>query len=96
MRPSVVFKQNREFVREAVARYPMENPRIFGSILHGTDEEGSDIDLLVDAPLGTTLIDLIGLEQELQRKLGVPVQVLTPDDLHRFYRDKVLAEARPV
>jgi predicted nucleotidyltransferase len=96
MRPSEVFEQNRELVREAVSRYPMQNPRIFGSVLHGTDKEGSDIDILVDAPLGTTLIDLIGLEQELQHKLGVPVQVLTPGDLHRFFRDKVLAEAQPV
>jgi predicted nucleotidyltransferase len=96
MRPSEVLEQNREFVREAVSRYPMRNPRIFGSVLYGTDNEDSDIDILVDAPLGTTFIDLIGLEQELQRKLGVPVQVLTPADLHRFFRDKVLAEAQPV
>lgn len=96
MRPSEALEQNREFVREAVGRYPMRNPRIFGSVLHGTDKEGSDIDILVDAPLGTTLIDLIGLEQELERKLGVPVQVLTPGSLHRFFREKVLAEAQPV
>ena len=96
MRPSAVFEQNRELVREAVGRYPMRNPRIFGSVLHGTDKEGSDIDLLVDAPLGTTLLDLIGLEQELQEKLGVPVQVTTSEGLHRFIRDKVLAEAQPI
>ena len=96
MRPSEVFEQNRDFVREAVTRYPMRNPRIFGSVLHGTDTEGSDIDILVDAPVGTTLLHLIGLEQELQSKLGVRVQVLTPEDLHRFFRDKVLAEARPI
>lgn len=96
MRPSVVFEQNRALVRDAVGRYPMRNPRIFGSVLHGTDLEGSDIDILVDAPLGTTLLDLIGLEQELQRQLGVNVQVVTPEGLHRFIRDKVLSEARPV
>jgi predicted nucleotidyltransferase len=96
MRPSEVFERNRKFVREAVSRYPMRNPRIFGSVLHGTDKEGSDIDILVDAPVGTTLIDLIGLEQELERRLGVPVQVVTPDELGRRFRDKVLAEAEPV
>jgi uncharacterized protein len=96
MRPSEVFEQNRELIREAVQRRRTTNPRVFGSVLHGTDKDDSDIDILVDAPLGTTLIDLIGLEQELERKLGVRVQVLTPGSLHSFFRDKVLAEAEPV
>lgn len=96
MRPSEILEKNRQVVRDAVSRYPMRNPRIFGSVLHGTDGEKSDIDILVDAPLGTTLLDLIGLEQELEKKLGVRVQVTTPDGLHRFFRDKVLAEARPL
>jgi predicted nucleotidyltransferase len=96
MRPSEILERNRDLVREAIGRYPVRNPRVFGSVLHGTDRDGSDIDILVDAPLGTTLIDLIGLEQELEQKLGVPVQVMTPGSLHRFFRDKVLAEAQPV
>ena len=96
MRPSEVFEQNRELIREAVQRRRTTNPRVFGSVLHGTDKDDSDIDILVDAPLGTTLIDLIGLEQELERKLGVRVQVLTPGSLHSLFRDKVLAEAEPV
>jgi len=96
MRPSEVFEQNREFVREAVSRYPMRNPRIFGSVLHGTDKEGSDIDILVDAPDGTTMLHLIGLERELRDRLGVPVQVLTPLDLGRRFRQRVLAEAQPI
>ncbi len=95
MRPSVAFEKNRALVRQVVARYRTTNPRIFGSVLHGTDKEGSDIDLLIDAPL-STLLDLIGLEQELERTLGVPVQVVTPGELHRFLSDKVLDEARPV
>ncbi|MBK8083362.1 MAG: nucleotidyltransferase family protein [Devosia sp.] len=96
MRPSEIFEQNRSFVREVIGRYPVRNPRIFGSVLHRTDRDTSDIDILVDAPLGTTLLDLIGLEQELQKRLGVPVQVVTPGSLHRFFRDKVLSEAQPV
>lgn len=96
MRPSEVFEQNREFVREAVGRYRTSNPRVFGSVLHGTDKEGSDIDILIDTLPGATLLDLIGLEQELEREMGVPVQVLTPNELGRRFRDRVLAEAQPV
>ena len=96
MRPSEVFEQNRALIRELVARRRTANHRVFGSVLHGTDHEGSDIDLLVDALPGATLFDLGGLQEELAERLGVPVQVVTPSELSRYFRDKVIAEARPV
>ncbi|OEO28563.1 nucleotidyltransferase [Devosia insulae DS-56] len=96
MRPSEVLEQNRKLVRDMVARSPARNPRVFGSVLHGTDTEDSDIDILVDAPAGTTMLHLIGLERELRDRLGVRVQVLTPGDLGRRFRDRVLAEAQPI
>jgi predicted nucleotidyltransferase len=96
MRPSEVFEQNREFIREVAARRRTANPRIFGSVLHGTDHDGSDIDLLVDTLPGTTLFDLGGLQEELAERLGVPVQVVTPPELSRYFREKVLSEAEPV
>ena len=96
MRPSEVFEKNRELIREVAARRRTTNPRIFGSVLHGTDKEGSDIDILVDTLPSTSLFDLGGLQVELEETLGVPVQVVTPKELSRYFRDKVLAEALPV
>jgi predicted nucleotidyltransferase len=43
-----------------VERFHTSNPRVFDSVLHGTDQNGSDIDLLVDALPGATLFDLGG------------------------------------
>jgi hypothetical protein len=96
MRPSEVFEQNRAVIRELVARRRTTNPRVFGSVLHGTDREGSDIDILVDTLPSTTLLDLGGLQVELEETLGVPVQIVTPRELSRYFRDRVLAEAQPV
>jgi len=96
MRPSEIFERKRQFVREAVAPYRTTNPRIFGSVLHGTDREDSDIDILIDTLPGATLVDLIGLENELRDELGVPVQVLTPNELGRRFRHRVLAKVQPV
>lgn len=96
MRPSVALDLQRSAVREAASRFRAANPRVFGSVLHGTDREGSDLDLLVDALPGATLFDLGGLQDELETLLGVHVDVLTPADLPRKFRAKVLAEARPV
>jgi len=96
MRPSIALDLGRHAIREAASRFNTVNPRIFGSVLHGTDREGSDLDLLVDALPGTTLFDLGGLQDELESLLGIPVDLLTPADLPPKFRAKVLAEARPV
>ena len=96
MKPSTALDIRRTAVREATARFHTANPRVFGSVLHGRDSEGSDLDLLVDPLPGTTLFDLGGLQVELEELLGVPVDLLTPGDLPAKFRAQVLAEARPV
>lgn len=96
MRPSELLDLKRSAVREATSRYRAANPRVFGSVLHGTDQDGSDLDLLVDALPGATLFDLGGLQEELETLLGVHVDLLTPADLPPGFRSKVLEEARPV
>ncbi|MDR2017071.1 MAG: nucleotidyltransferase family protein [Burkholderiales bacterium] len=94
MRPSIALDLKRNAVREVTSRFRVSNPRVFGSALHGTDQDGSDLDLLVDALPGTTLFDLGGLQDELESLLGVHVDLLTPEDLPSKFRDKVLAEAQ--
>ena len=96
MRPSQALRQHREAVCLAAARHRVVNPRVFGSALRGDDSDGSDLDLLVDTLPGTTLLDLGGLQDELQELLGVPVDVLTLKDLPAKFRDTVDQEARPV
>lgn len=96
MRPSVVLDMKRSAVREAVNRFRTANPHVFGSVLHGTDRDGSDLDLLVDALHGATLLDLGGLQDDLESLLGIHVDLLTPGDLPPKFRAKVLAEAQPV
>lgn len=96
MRPSQALHQHRDAVCLAAARYRVANPRVFGSAMRGDDRDGSDLDLLVDALPGTTLLDLGGLQDELQELLGVSVDVLTLKDLPARFRDIVAREARPV
>lgn len=96
MKPSVIFNLKRDEVRAAISHYSVVNPRIFGSVLHGNDQEGSDIDLLVDALPGTTLFDIGGLQDQLETLLNIPVDIRTPYDLPTKFRFQVLAEAQPV
>lgn len=96
MRPSVALDLKRDAVREITGHFRAVNPRVFGSVLHGTDLDDSDLDLLVDPLPGATLFDLGGLQFELEELLGIPVDLLTPGDLPPSFRDKILSEARPV
>jgi uncharacterized protein len=96
MKPSDTLKLHRDAVLKATKRLKVANPRVFGSVVRGTDTEGSDLDLLVDVLPGTTLFDLGGFQYEVQALLGVRVDVLTPRGLPVRFRDKVLSEAKPI
>ncbi|MGB5563621.1 MAG: nucleotidyltransferase, partial [Sedimenticolaceae bacterium] len=37
MKPSVALDRKRAAVRELTGRFPAANPRVLGSVLHGTD-----------------------------------------------------------
>lgn len=94
--PSVILNQQRHLIREIVAQFKITNPRIFGSVIHQTDNENSDLDLLVDTLPETTLFDLGGLQDELETHLGIRVDVKTPLDLPIHFRQQVLQEAQPL
>lgn len=96
LKPSTVLNQNRELIRQVVLSHRSSNPRVFGSVIHGTDTDTSDLDLLVDPLPGVTLFDLGAIQIELEESLGISVDVLTPKDLPRKFRDQVLGEALPV
>jgi uncharacterized protein len=92
MRPSDALRFHREAVRRVEA-HRASNPRVFGSVARGDDAEGSDIDILVDPTPDTTLFDIGAIRHELQRLLGVPVDVVTPRALPEKFRASVIADA---
>jgi uncharacterized protein len=96
MRPSQVLAQRRNDILAITAKYRVANVRVFGSVLRGEDKEGSDLDILIDALPEAGLFHLGGLQFELQTSLGIPVDLLTPLDLPERFRNRVVAEARPL
>jgi hypothetical protein len=65
---------------------------LFGSVARGEDTENSDIDFLVELQKGKTLLDLIGLNLELEEFLHKPVDTVTYASLHPLLRDRILQE----
>ena len=70
------------------------NARVFGSVVHGSDTDESDLDILVDTTPDTTLFDLGAIRFKLRNLLGVPVDVLTPDALPDSFRQIVISQAQ--
>ena len=76
VKPSEALRSHRADIRRIVAQHRTRNPRVFGSVVNGKDTEISDLDLLVDPTPDTTLLDIAHIQCQLQRLLGVPVDVL--------------------
>ena len=96
MKPSEALASNRAVIRQVVESHRARNARVFGSVLHGQDTDSSDLDLLIDPTSETTLMDVAAIQVELQRLLGVSVDVLTPRALPDSFRNHVLSEAVPI
>ncbi len=93
MRPSLALDHHRDAIRRVVEAHHARNARVFGSVLHGNDVDGSDLDILVDPTPDTSLMDIATIQVELEALLGVPVDVLTPRGLPEKFRGTVLAQA---
>lgn len=96
MRPSEAIAGRLDEVRAVIARYPVSNPRVFGSVARCEDDEKSDLDLLVDPTERTTYFDLSKLEDELGALLGIPVDILTPGAVGPEIADSVRRDLRPL
>ncbi len=68
---------------------------VFGSALRDDFRPDSDVDLLVwFAPEAhVTLFDIAAMEDELTRMIGRKVDLRTPEDLSRLFRQEVVKEA---
>ena len=96
MLPSVALQTHREAIRRIALSHRVTNVRVFGSVVHGDDTEGSDLDLLVEPTQETTMMDIGAIRYELKQLLGIPVDVLTPRAIPDHFRALVLQEATPV
>ena len=77
-------------------RYHIRRLSLFGSILRDDFGPGSDIDVLVEFEPGCVpgLLRMAGLEIELSDVVGRKVDLRTPAELSRHFREQVLKEAK--
>jgi uncharacterized protein len=78
-------------------RHHIRRLALFGSVLKGSAQPESDIDLLVEFDAGEEpgLLGLTEIETELSALIGGArrVDLRTVDDLSRYFRDEVIGSA---
>lgn len=92
---SLRIQVDNERIAEFCRRNHIRRLAFFGSVLRDDFRPDSDVDILVefepDASVG--LIKMAGLEIELSEIIGRKVDLRTPGDLSRYFRDKVIETA---
>lgn len=96
MRPSEILARHRDRVLAIAAARGASNLRLFGSAVRRMDGEKSDLDLLVDLPPGSSLLDIAGLQIDIEEALGIKIDLCTEAELHPGMKERILAEARPL
>ena len=76
--------------------YGVSNIEVFGSYVRGEQQEGSDLDVLVEFDRRVDLLDVSGLQIYLSETLGMKVDVVLKRSIRPELKDIILSEAVPV
>jgi predicted nucleotidyltransferase len=93
MKDAVRIEKNR--LADFCHKHHVRRLALFGSVLRSDFRPDSDIDVLLEFSPGHTpgFFALSAMQEELTALLGRAVDLRTPEDLSRYFRDEVLAEA---
>jgi predicted nucleotidyltransferase len=86
-----------ERTRTIFKKWRIKRARLYGSRARGDNRKESDVDVLIeygDEPF--SLLDHVGLQQDLSEELQLPVDVVTEDAVHPLLRDAIYADARTI
>ncbi|MEK7137678.1 MAG: nucleotidyltransferase family protein [Patescibacteria group bacterium] len=96
MKKDEIQKRLREVLRTSPLRRHVRRVSLFGSHLHGTANEKSDVDLLIEFGTPISIFSLVRMEREMSKALGRDVDLCTPKSLSKYFRSVVVQEAEPL
>ncbi len=77
-------------------KYGAKRIEIFGSYARGDAKAESDLDVIVEFKNVKSLLELVGIEQELEDSLGIKVDLLTKDAISPYLIDRIEKELKVV
>jgi len=83
----------KEKIISILVKHGIKRILVFGSYARNEATTKSDLDLIVDFPEGTSLLDHIGIEMELSEVLNMKIDLLSRNGISPYIKDHVLREA---
>jgi uncharacterized protein len=78
----MITKQQYQLIISELSPFNPTRVGIFGSYARDEEHRDSDLDILVNFSSSVSLLDIIGIEQELSEKLGIKVEIITERSVH--------------
>jgi len=88
MNKAEIYRKIHEFLKNQGAR----KIAVFGSYVREEATPQSDIDIIVEFTERKSLLEIVGIEQELSEKLGIKVDLLTEKAISPYLIDRIKKE----
>jgi uncharacterized protein len=92
MKQDVVLQILAQKNTELTKQFGVKSLLLFGSVARDEATTASDVDLLVEFNRPVGYFGLFALQDYLEKLLGCPVDLGTPDSLKPYIRERVLGE----
>lgn len=92
MKQEVVIQLLRQKNAEMERQFGVKSLLLFGSVARNDATTSSDVDLLVEFNRPVGYFGLFALQDYLEKLLGCPVDLGTPDSLKPYIRERVMGE----
>ena len=93
---NLTLQKQRGAILRIAEKYGARNVRVFGSTSRGEQADTSDVDLLVDLEPRRSLLDQVGLKQEIEELLGRRVDIVVEGGISPYLEERILSEAVPL
>jgi len=77
-------------------KHGVKKIKIFGSYARGEQRDTSDLDVIVEFEKRKSLLELVGIEQELEDALGIKVDLLTRASISPYLIERIEKEAKVI
>lgn len=72
--------------------YEVKRVALFGSCVRGEEQEGSDVDILIEISADISLLEFVGLKQKIEEVLGRSVDLVEYDTIKPMLKERILKE----
>jgi len=78
---------------EILKKYGVKKVKVFGSYARGEAKPESDLDVIVEFSQRKSLLEIVGIEQELEDTLGIKVDLLTEKSISPYLKERIEKES---